>query len=783
MGGPGMPEELQTPLRDDPAQLRLIADSIPAMTIAFDEHFVCRFANRRYAEYFGFTTQSIVGRHVTDIVGEEAFVEVKPYFDQVMRGERTTYRRVRVLASGERRYLEVELTPHLDAQGRAKGLFAVTTDVTERQRGEHLRTLGLSVAATIADADTSAMAIRAAIRGICTAEGWDCGRYMKTDPGDTCMRQAEAWGIDEPPVQGFLERARQLEYRWGEGLTGIVWKTGEPLWAADVTSDPRALNRAMSADYTPRGAFVFPVKSEGTTIGVLTFHSRERREPDGRVLDAILAIGAQIGQFLERKRAEERLRESEGRFRTLVESAKEGILMYDSDSRIVSVNSAACRILGLPRETLIGSRGFSTLLDCLTEDGAPLGPANRLIQVALRTRQPSSSQVVGIRRADGSMTWMSTNAALLYGESAEEPYGAVATLTDITRLKREEALLRLEQRIARAFDTSGDARGAVAAVICAVCESEGWEWGRYLEAADDHLRPFSDWCIDDPAVVRYIEGMRSATYPPGFGLIGTVWQSRTALWVEDAERDSMVARPQAARAVGARGALIVPVLVLDTVIGVLVFQCRRERPRDERLLQAMQLLGGQIGQLLRRAKAEDALRESEARFRSLASHDPLTGLPNRAAFSDLLNAARESARRHGRSLALMFVDLDRFKDVNDSLGHALGDQVLCEAARRLRATLRASDVVARLGGDEFVVMLPEVASSNQAEAAARKVLAALATPMALAGRELAVSASVGISLYPQDGGDESTLMKCADLAMYGAKKAGKNTFKFYGGDS
>jgi PAS domain S-box-containing protein len=240
-----MPEELQTPLRDDPAQLRLIADSIPAMTIAFDEHFVCRFANRRYAEYFGFTTQSIVGRHVTAIIGEEGFVEVKPYFDQVLRGERTTYRRVRVLENGERRYLEVELTPHLDAHGRARGLFAVTTDVTERRRGEHLRTLGLSVAATIADAETSVIAIRAAIRSICTAEGWDCGRYMRADPGAPCMRQAEAWGIDEPPVQRFLERARQLEYRWGEGLTGLVWKTGEPLWAADVTSDPRALNLAL----------------------------------------------------------------------------------------------------------------------------------------------------------------------------------------------------------------------------------------------------------------------------------------------------------------------------------------------------------------------------------------------------------------------------------------------------------------------------------------------------------------------------------------------------------
>jgi diguanylate cyclase (GGDEF)-like protein/PAS domain S-box-containing protein len=783
MGGAAKPEELQASLRDDAAQLRLIADNVPAMTVAYDARLVCRFANRRFAEYFGFTTATIVGRHISAIIGGEAYVEVKPYFDQVLQGERTTYRRMLVLQSGERRELEAELTPHLDANGRSLGAFAVITDVTERLRGEHLRMLGLSVAATIADAETSAMAIRAAIRSICTSEGWDCGRFLHVDADGEHLRQTQAWGIEEPAVHGFIERSRLIEHRRGIGLTGLVWSTGTPIWAADVTRDPRALLRGASADYTPRGTFVFPVRSEGATIGVLVFNSRERREPDQRVLDAILAIGAQIGQFLERKRAEERLRESEGRFRTLVESAKEGILVYDRDGRIASVNSAACRILGLPKDRLVGSPGFSTLLSCVLEDGTPLGPAHRLVDVVLRTRKPAASQVVGIRREDGRMTWTSTNAALLYGASAQEPYGAVATITDITRLKREEALLRLEQRIANAFDASDDARGALAAAIRAVCESEGWEWGRYLEAAEGRLRQFADWCIDEPAIARYIDDIRGVTYAPGMGLVGTVWQTHAPIWVEDTVGDPRVAQPVLQRRVGARCALIVPVLALDTAIGVLIFQCRRARPPDERLLQAMQLLGGQIGQLVRRAKAEDALRESEARFRSLATHDALTGLPNRAAFSDLLNAARESARRHGRSLALMFVDLDRFKLINDSLGHQLGDQVLCEVARRLRATLRGSDVVARLGGDEFVVMIPELEAPAQAEAAARKVLGALVQPMALAGRELSVSASLGIGLYPQDGADEHTLMQCADSAMYRAKEAGKNTFKFYGGES
>jgi diguanylate cyclase (GGDEF)-like protein len=127
----------------------------------------------------------------------------------------------------------------------------------------------------------------------------------------------------------------------------------------------------------------------------------------------------------------------------------------------------------------------------------------------------------------------------------------------------------------------------------------------------------------------------------------------------------------------------------------------------------------------------------------------------------------------------MFVDLDRFKVINDTLGHEAGDEVLCEAARRLRHTLRASDVVARLGGDEFVVMIPELDAATQAEAAARKVLAALMAPMTIGGRELTLTASIGICLYPQDGEDEQSLMKNADAAMYRAKEAGKNNFKFH----
>ncbi len=170
---------------------------------------------------------------------------------------------------------------------------------------------------------------------------------------------------------------------------------------------------------------------------------------------------------------------------------------------------------------------------------------------------------------------------------------------------------------------------------------------------------------------------------------------------------------------------------------------------------------------------------TEERIRYLATHDGLTGLPNRVMFGEILNLAIHTARRYQRGFAVFFIDLDRFKIINDSLGHEAGDTLLREIATRLGNCLRASDVVARLGGDEFVVLLQEVKDKEQAAVVARKILSAAVKPLIIFGQECRVSASVGISVYPGDGEDEQSMMKNADIAMYLAKEEGKNNFQFF----
>jgi diguanylate cyclase (GGDEF)-like protein len=168
-----------------------------------------------------------------------------------------------------------------------------------------------------------------------------------------------------------------------------------------------------------------------------------------------------------------------------------------------------------------------------------------------------------------------------------------------------------------------------------------------------------------------------------------------------------------------------------------------------------------------------------ARVEYLAYHDGLTTLPNRSLFSKLLGQSISHARRYKRQLAVLFLDLDHFKHINDTLGHEAGDQLLQEVAARLKACLRDSDTVARLGGDEFVVLLPELDVEKYAATVAQKILAAVARPFVLVGQKYRVTASIGISTYPQDGLDEQTLTKNADIAMYQAKEQGKNNFQFY----
>src|SRR5437762_1559334 len=251
---------------------------------------------------------------------------------------------------GELRYISTTGQPVFDAEKRFKGYRGTARDITLGVRAEHLLRLEHAVNRSLAEADSVSTALTEVIRAVCSTEGWECGRYFRVDDEAGVLRFGEAWGVSEPAIQQFIERSRGLVYRPGVGLIGQVWQSGRPLWVADVTKDARAKRLAFTDDLGIRGGFVFPVLSEGKIIGVLAFSSREIRDPDQRLLEAIHAIGGQIGQFVQRKRAEEEQRQ----FRLALDSSGDMILLIERKTmRYVDVNQTVCNTLGYSRDELL----------------------------------------------------------------------------------------------------------------------------------------------------------------------------------------------------------------------------------------------------------------------------------------------------------------------------------------------------------------------------------------------------------------------------------------------
>jgi diguanylate cyclase (GGDEF)-like protein len=198
------------------------------------------------------------------------------------------------------------------------------------------------------------------------------------------------------------------------------------------------------------------------------------------------------------------------------------------------------------------------------------------------------------------------------------------------------------------------------------------------------------------------------------------------------------------------------------------------------LLPLFAMIGGRISRLRERLRtSNEELRSALGAVRQMATHDHLTGLPNRVLFNEELLRALARAERHTRPVTLFFMDLDRFKNINDTLGHQFGDRVLQEAAKRLASCVREGDIIARLGGDEFVLLVEEQGDSEALTEIARKLLAAVADLGRIDGHDLNISLSIGICSYPTDGRDAKSLLAGADIAMYRAKEQGRNRFCFY----
>jgi diguanylate cyclase (GGDEF)-like protein len=216
-----------------------------------------------------------------------------------------------------------------------------------------------------------------------------------------------------------------------------------------------------------------------------------------------------------------------------------------------------------------------------------------------------------------------------------------------------------------------------------------------------------------------------------------------------------------------------------TIVGVLSVLSRQPIKRMERAKDVLAIMAARISAEMEREQSEQRLRENESHLKFLAYHDVLTELPNRLLFRDRLQHAISTASLAGTQVAVLFLDLDRFKKINDSLGHELGDQLLCEVARRLKLCARDTDTVARLSGDEFAMIIDQTTSVENVITVAEEIRGALSKVIDIEDYKLFVTVSIGISLYPRDGETVVSLLKGADAAMFNAKDVGRDNYRFY----
>ncbi|MGH8633923.1 MAG: sensor domain-containing protein, partial [Burkholderiales bacterium] len=583
--------------------LRTIIDSLPDYIYVKDTAGQFQLGNEAWLEARGRTAEEVMGKTVFELFSDELArsmaAEDQAIVDSgtpLLDVEQRVVVRARDGTLGEERWSSKTKVPMRDADGNVRGVIGISRDITERTLSARRREMEHAVTQVLAESAAVAEAMPKLLRTICQAMNWAYGARWVCDPKEG-IRRAEFWADFAPD---FDPADRGLWFM--QGLDGSrvllhrAWQDKEPTWIVDIEQHETFRRQASARKFGLHGAFAFPIIVGRDVIGLMEFFGREARQPDEMLRDGVRAIGSQIGQFIQRREAEQALRKSEERYRDVFEASPLPMWVWDDEKLVfLAVNEAAVNHYGYTRDEFLRMN--------VRDIWAP-GEQTRY-EESLRDR--SREQTLHLQR-------------------------------------------KHRTKDGRVIDVEATAR-------------------QFLQ--DGH--------------------------PVWLTLVNDITERKLA---------------------------------------------------EERLLH-------------------------------LAHYDVLTSLPNRVLFYDRLKQALAQARRNEWITGVMFIDLDRFKNVNDTLGHAVGDKLLQLVSERLIRSVRTGDTVGRLGGDEFAIVLLNLSSPQDANLVAQKIMVSFKEPFKLAGDELYVTASIGITLYPDDSADQETLIKNADAAMYRAKDVGRNSYRFY----
>jgi diguanylate cyclase (GGDEF)-like protein/PAS domain S-box-containing protein len=548
--------------------------------------------NPAFCLWLGYTEAELRSLSMFDITHPDDVAATQDTWRRMMAGEAQSLRFDKrfLRKDGQALWADVNARVVRDDSGKPLHFQTVAVDIGDRKRNDVLQAARFAVTNALVTSPGWDAAAPRVLEGLCQTLDWELAEYWEVDSARESVRFVTSWKRPGRDTSAYEATAQGAAYRRGEGLAGRVWEGAAPVSLMDVTADDSPRMAAASAAGL-HGIAGFPVRSGRRVVGMISLHSWAPRELDDGLIAVMNDVGSQIGEFVERKRAEVALQDSEKRMRSVLDNVSDGLATIDAAGLIESANPAVVKLFGYEEHELVGE------------------PAEILIATTHRS---------------GFTNYLHHR-------------------------------LTLDIPISAAHESMGKRKSGSLFPLEFVVSS--------MQIGARHL---------------FIATMRDIS--------------------------------------------------------------ERKAHTDALEYQAL--------------------------------HDALTGLPNRSLFGDRLRQALLSARRNQNMFGVLLLDLDRFKDINDALGHDRGDTLLQEVTARLRGVLRATDTVARLGGDEFAVLTTDAKHPDDVVATARKILAALEGPFAIADQMVETGASIGIALYPVHGDDPTTLLRRADVAMYVAKRSG-----------
>jgi diguanylate cyclase (GGDEF)-like protein/PAS domain S-box-containing protein len=520
---------------------------------------------------------------------------------------------------------------------------------------------------------------------------------------------------------------------YGRGLFGRAFREGVSCISNDFLHDERTRPwHHIARQHDVQAGAAVPLLHGRAVIGVMAFYAPEKNAFDKETIELIERMARNMSFALdkfareeERARAERALRESEEKYRSILETIEDAYYEVDLLGRTVLVNNAFGRLLGYAEHEMLGRsyRDFQT-----PEMAARVF---RTFTEVYESGVPSAGYDWEMMHRDGYKVICEGSVKLILDEQGKA-MGFRGILRDVTiRRKVERALRESEARFRALTNLS------------------------------------TDWYWEQDAEFRYTR-MESRH--------GNIGETQSAFlgqrpWETELELQEAGGWEGHRALLNQHGSFrdVIMFRVLPTGTPYYISVSGEPVIDNDGNFAGYRGVSREITQQ----------KVAEERIHFLATHDALTRLPNRVMFSEMVNHAIAGAKINNSKFAILFIDLDRFKYVNDTLGHEAGDRLLQEITARFKQTLRPTDALARLGGDEFVILLKETKSGEKIGTVARKIMSSTMKPIMLSNQECRVTASIGISVFPDHGEDEQTLMKNADIAMYYAKEEGKNNFQIY----